>query len=60
MLMPAKPLKLPLPEDIRAQLQARYLNQRSAWLSGEGTWPLSLPLGTPTEAHSTLLTRWLC
>ncbi len=49
--MPAKPLKLPLPEDIRAQLQARYLNQRSAWLSGEGTWPLSLPLGMPTEAH---------
>jgi hypothetical protein len=27
MLMPAKPLKLPLPDDIRAQLQARYLNQ---------------------------------
>jgi hypothetical protein len=43
------PKKLLFPEDILARLLTRFNNSRAEWLTGEGTWPLSLPLGTPTE-----------
>ncbi|MEO8179824.1 MAG: Wadjet anti-phage system protein JetD domain-containing protein [Deltaproteobacteria bacterium] len=41
--------KLLFPEDARAWLRRRYLSQHRAWLNGEGTWPLSVLLGEPTE-----------
>jgi hypothetical protein len=43
------PKKLLFPEDILARLRTRFNNSRAGWLTGEATWPLSLPLGTPTE-----------
>lgn len=45
----AKSLRLD-PEAVRERLRTRFDRQRSAWLKGEGSWPLSLPLGVPTEA----------
>jgi hypothetical protein len=41
--------KLLSPEDARAWLRRRYASQHRAWLNGEGTWPLSVLLGDPTE-----------
>jgi hypothetical protein len=41
--------KLLSPEDARASLCRRYASQHRAWLNGEGTWPLSVLLGEPTE-----------
>lgn len=44
----------------RAALRRRYDAQQRAWLAGEGNWPLSIPLGDPTEktvAHDPQLVR---
>jgi len=58
----AKSLRLE-PDAIRARLRTRFDRQRSAWLKGEGNWPLSLPLGVPTEAeaeaHTGQTIRWI-
>ena len=40
------------PDAIRERLRTRFERQRSAWLKGEGNWPLSLSLGVPTEAEA--------
>ncbi|HHH46502.1 MAG TPA: hypothetical protein ENK53_05760 [Thiotrichales bacterium] len=37
---------------MRERLRTRFERQRSAWLKGEGAWPLSLPLGVPTETEA--------
>ena len=47
----AKSLRLE-PDALRERLRKRFDRQRSAWLTGEGNWPLSLPLGVPTEAEA--------
>ncbi len=41
--------KLLSPEGARAWLRRRYATQHRAWLSGQGAWPLGVPLGEPTE-----------
>jgi len=43
--------KLQRPEHVRDWLIRRYNNQHRAWLEGGGDWPLTVSLGTPTEAH---------
>lgn len=43
---------LRFPEDVKRLLARRYENQRRAWLAGSGTWPLVIPLGSPTEAEA--------
>jgi hypothetical protein len=40
------------PEGVIERLRIRFRNQRSAWLRGEGDWPLRLPLGIPTEKQA--------
>ncbi|RMG51403.1 MAG: DUF3322 and DUF2220 domain-containing protein [Gammaproteobacteria bacterium] len=40
------------PEALIARLRTRCQRQRSAWLQGEGEWPLRLPLGVPTEREA--------
>ena len=47
----AKSLRLE-PDALRERLRTRFDRQRSAWLKGEGAWPLSLPLGVPTETEA--------
>ena len=47
----ARPLRLD-PAAVRRRLETRFGRQRSAWLKGEGAWPLSLPLGLPSEAQA--------
>lgn len=42
---------LRFPEEIRTFCARRYRNQRRHWLAGNGTWPMVLPLGCPTEAE---------
>lgn len=42
-------MKLKTPADIKTLLNKRYTSQHKAWLRGEGTWPLEIPLGIPTE-----------
>ncbi len=58
----AKSLRLE-PVAIRERLRTRFDRQRSAWLKGEGNWPLSLPLGVPSEAEAEAQTgqtiRWI-
>lgn len=44
--MPKKLLSI---EEARSFLTKRYDNQKQNWLAGEGTWPLVLNLGVPTE-----------
>lgn len=46
------PMKLRGPDEIRRMLETRYTRQRAAWYSGEGDWPLTLPLGAPSEAEA--------
>jgi hypothetical protein len=43
------PKKLLSPEAARDFLVRRFNNQHQNWLAGEGTWPLTVSLGTPTE-----------
>lgn len=38
-------------EAVRAKLATRFRNQRRDWFNGGGSWPLSIPLGAPTEAE---------
>ena len=58
----AKRLRLD-PDAVRERLETRFQRQRNAWLKGEGAWPLSLPLGVPSEAqareHPHWITRWI-
>jgi len=58
----AKSLRLE-PDAIRERLRTRFDRQRNAWLKREGNWPLSLPLGVPTEAEAEAQTgltiRWI-
>jgi hypothetical protein len=42
--------KLLLPDQVKDWLVRRYNNQHRAWLEGGGEWPLSVPLGLPTQA----------
>ena len=52
--------KLLSPEAARDFLVRRFNNQHQSWLTGEGTWPLQIALGTPTEkdaAEDTLAVR---
>jgi len=44
------------PEAARRWLARRYANQHRAWLGGEGSWPLSVPLGELTEKAVSELT----
>jgi len=41
--------KLLFPEDARTWLRRRYASQHRIWLNGDGTWPLRVLLGEPTE-----------
>ncbi|VVD91838.1 hypothetical protein PPN31114_01702 [Pandoraea pneumonica] len=41
--------KLLSPEALRDFLVRRFNNQHQNWLSGEGTWPLVVALGVPTD-----------
>jgi hypothetical protein len=43
------PKKLLSPEAARDFLVRRFNNQHQVWVSGGGSWPLVVPLGTPTE-----------
>jgi len=58
----AKSLRLD-PDAVRKRLITRFDRQRSAWLKGEGAWPLSLPLGVPSEDQARQqpgpTTRWI-
>lgn len=45
--------KLLSPDAAHDFLVRRFNNQHQAWLTGEGTWPLHIPLGTPTEKDAT-------
>lgn len=51
------------PEDVRQRLSTRYRTGHRRWLEGGGDWPLSLPLGTPSEReareHSAAVQAWL-
>jgi hypothetical protein len=47
----AKPLLL-LPEAVREAIARRYQRQRRHWLTGEGEWPIDLPLGSPEEREA--------
>lgn len=44
-------MKLLRPENVKDWLVRRYNNQHRAWLEGAGVWPLSVPLGVPSEAE---------
>lgn len=41
--------KLLSPEEVRDFLVRRFNNQHQNWLAGEGSWPLEVALGVPTE-----------
>ncbi len=43
------PKKLLSPEAARDFLVRRFNNQHQTWLTGEGSWPLDVGLGIPTE-----------
>lgn len=43
------PKKLLSPDAVRDFLTRRFNNQHQNWLAGEGSWPLIVGLGTPTE-----------
>jgi hypothetical protein len=45
--------KLLSPNAARDFLVRRFNNQHQVWLTGEGTWPLQVSLGTPTEKDAT-------
>jgi hypothetical protein len=41
------------PASVSAQLKRRWRNGRGSWLDGDGSWPLQLLLGVPTERETT-------
>ncbi len=45
-------LLLLLPEAVREAIARRYQRRRHEWLTGEGEWPIDLPLGTPDEQEA--------
>ena len=45
--------KLLFPDDVRDFLTRRFNSQHQGWLKGEGSWPLSVALGQPTERDVT-------
>lgn len=45
--------KLLSPDSARDLLVRRFNNHHQAWLAGDGSWPLQIPLGTPTEKDAT-------
>jgi len=47
----AKPLLLD-PAAVGRKLEKQYRNHCKRWLVGEGSWPLSIPLGLPTESQA--------
>ncbi|OGI38569.1 MAG: hypothetical protein A2140_00590 [Candidatus Muproteobacteria bacterium RBG_16_62_13] len=51
------------PEDVRQRLSTRYRAGHRRWLEGGGDWPLTLPLGAPSEReareHKALVQAWL-
>ncbi|GAB1407833.1 DUF3322 and DUF2220 domain-containing protein [Thermomonas brevis] len=51
------------PDDLLKRLRTAWSRNRSAWLAGQGQWPLRLPLGLPTEqqaeANWPLFDAWL-
>ncbi len=40
------------PDTIKQRLQQRYRTSHRRWLEGGDTWPLSIPLGIPTERQA--------
>jgi len=40
------------PDTIKQRLQQRYRTSHRRWLEGADTWPLSFPLGAPTERQA--------
>jgi hypothetical protein len=40
------------PEAVKQRLQQRYSANHRRWLEGAGSWPLSIPLGIPTEKQA--------
>lgn len=57
------PPKLPSPEAVRQAAAKRFSSSRSAWLAGEGTWPLVFSLGAVTQrdmaADSAAVGSWI-
>lgn len=43
------PLKLLSPEAVKEAAAKKFVAMRSAWLAGEGAWPLTIPLGGLTQ-----------
>jgi hypothetical protein len=43
---------LKLPPDIGQLLERRFALNQAAWLAGGGEWPMSIPLGLPTEREA--------
>lgn len=42
-------MKLALPESVLDVVARRFVNQYQNWVVGDGVWPLSLPLGCPSQ-----------
>ncbi len=40
------------PDGLRERLRKVYRSSRRRWLEGTGAWPLSIPLGVPTERQA--------
>lgn len=40
------------PDGVRERLRKVYRSSRRRWLEGTGAWPLSIPLGVPTERQA--------
>ncbi len=51
------------PEAVRDRLTRSYRSRHREWLGGNGTWPLVVALGAPTEAdaqqHGELIRTWI-
>lgn len=45
---------LRFPEDVKEFFARQYRRRHSEWLAGGGTWPLIVPLGSPTESETQL------
>ena len=40
------------PEAVRRRLVTRFRNNHRQWFAGEGAWPITVPLGLPTEQQT--------